>query len=135
MAVNAPTAQHALKNTKKQAQETGMAMVLLCLIVQLFWELPILLPLAVVLQVLMMTIPVVFKPLSIIWFGLSNKLGFIITNLILMISFFLIVTPVAIMRRAFGADPLLLKKWKTENRSIFKVRDHQFKSHDLFKPY
>ena len=135
MAVNAPTAQHALKNYKKQAQETGMAMVLLCLIVQLFWELPILLPLAIVLQVLMMTIPVVFKPLSIIWFGLSNKLGFIITNLILTISFFLIVTPVAIMRRAFGADPLLLKKWKTENRSIFKVRDHHFKSHDLNKPY
>ena len=135
MAVNTPTAQHALKNYKKQAQETGMAMVLLCLIVQLFWELPILLPLAIVLQVLMMTIPVVFKPLSIIWFGLSNKLGFIITNLILTISFFLIVTPVAIMRRAFGADPLLLKKWKTENQSIFKVRDHQFKSHDLIKPY
>jgi hypothetical protein len=83
----------------------------------------------------MMTIPVIFKPLAVIWFGLSNKLGFIITNLILTILFFLIVTPVAIVRRTFGADPLLLKEWKSENRSIFKVRDHLFNSNDLFKPY
>ena len=135
MPMNAPTAQHPHKNAVKQAQETGMAMVLLCLIVHLFWESPVLLPLAIVLQVLMMTIPVVFKPLAVIWFGLSNKLGFIITNVILMILFFAIVTPVALVRRALGADPLLLKKWKREKRSIFKKRDHLFQADDLFKPY
>lgn len=132
---SSPSSDYSGISKNSQSQETGMAMVLLCLLVAMLFDIPQLYPVAIVLQVVTMTIPLVFKPLSVIWFGLSRVLGFIVTNIILCTLFFFIVTPVAIVRRLLGSDPLTLKEWKKGRRSIFKVRDHLFESNELFKPY
>ena len=116
-------------------RDTGMAMVLLCLIAAYLFG-PIQLYIAaIVLQILTMTIPAVFKPLSGLWFGLSNVLGYIVSNIILIILFYIVVTPIALIRRLMGADALKIREWKKNHHSAFKVRDKVYTADDLRKPY
>ena len=41
-----------------------------------------------------------------LWMGLAEALGFVMTRVILGLVFFLLVTPIGLVRRLFGGDPL-----------------------------
>jgi len=116
-------------------KDTGMAAVLILLLItwftaQLIWVVP-----AIVVLILTMTIPVVFKPLSILWFGLANILGHIVSTLILSVLFFIILMPIGLIRKMGGADALRLKQWRNGDDSAFVVREHLYTAEDLEKPY
>lgn len=126
-----------MKETKtlKQSRDTGLAMVLICLLVIYFTRNISLIPLAVLLLIVSMTIPKVLWPLARLWFGLSRLLGIVSSTILLSLIFYGIVTPVGIFRRLFGLDSLQLKKWKRENSSVFRIRDHHFQEKDMKFPY
>lgn len=116
-------------------KDTGMAAVLILLLVtwftaQLVWVIP-----AIVILILTMTVPVVFKPLSVVWFGFANILGHVVSTLILTILFFVVVMPVGFIRKMGGADALRLKEWQDNEDSVFVVREHLYTAEDLEKPY
>ncbi len=123
------------KYTTGQARDTGMALVLICLIVFLVASSREAIWAGVVLLVLNMTWPGVFKPAARVWFGLSFAIGTVVSKLVLSVLFFLIVTPMGLFRRMLGKDPLRLKQWKTEKTSVFVHRDHSYQSEDLDAPY
>lgn len=54
--------------------------------------------------------PKLLKPLNFLWFKLGMLLGAIVGPLVMMIIFFLVVTPIGLIMRAFGKDSLRLKK-------------------------
>ena len=124
-----------LSATPDQSRDTGLAMVLLCLLSVYFWGQTHLVPVAMVLLVLTMAWPNAFRPLAFFWFGLSHFMGNIVSKVILSILFFLVVTPIGLIRRLAGADSLQLKKWKKDGSSVFKVRDGVIKPEDLANPY
>lgn len=51
-------------------------------------------------------LPTVLKPAYMVWMGLAVVLGYIMTRVILTIVFYLVVTPIGILMRVFGRDPL-----------------------------
>src|SRR3954471_16196824 len=51
-------------------------------------------------------LPVVAKPFYVAWYFLARCIGIVLANLLFMIFFFAIVTPVGLLRRTFGRDPL-----------------------------
>ncbi len=121
--------------TIDMAKDTGLALTLvLLLIVYFFGKTPLLVPTIGVL-ILTMTRPAVFKPLAWGWFGLSHFLGGVVSKVLLTAIFFVIVTPVGLVRKMFGVDSLRLKSWKKGNGSVFMSRDHLFSARDLEKPY
>ena len=84
-----------LKNiTKEQAKDTGLALILILLIIEYAKYRHVIILAAGLVLVLTMTQPAVFRPLGRLWFGLSHFLGTIVSKIILSIVFFLIVTPV-----------------------------------------
>lgn len=120
---------------RDQARDTGMAMVLICLLAAWFtgrrgWEL-----LAILLLVLDMTWPLAFKPLARVWLGLSHFLGTYVSKVLLGLVFFLVLTPMGLARRALGRDALKLSQWKKNDDSAFQVRDHAFGPKDLEQPF
>lgn len=123
------------KISKDQARDTGMAMVLICLLITIYFHKSKLLVLSVILLIINMTVPKVYKPVAIIWLGLSNILGTIMSKILLTILFFTVVTPVGFIRKIMGADALMLQKWKKGKASVFETRNHEFKPDDLDKPY
>lgn len=123
--------------SEREARDTGMAMVLICLLAMLVAGPEGWLPAAIVLLVVTMTWPKLFKPLAGFWFGLSHQLGKWVSKLILTLLFFIVVTPVAFVRQRMGADPLQLKWQQNKARaaSAFIVRDKTFSAEDLERPY
>jgi len=124
-----------LSSTKEQAKDTGMAMVLICLILGAWGKFPQFLQVSVALLLLTMTWPNAFRPLATLWFGLSHVLSSVVSRVILTVLFFLVVTPIGLIRRAMGADALQLKKWKQGRDSVFVVREGALQAQDLENPY
>jgi len=123
------------KTTQQQAKDTGMAMVLICLLIMFVSGRNLLLPPAIGLLVLTMTWPALFKPLAKLWFALSHFLGSIVSRILLSVLFFTIVTPIGLVRRLAGADSLKLNEWRTGSTSSFTDRNQTYSAKDLERPY
>ena len=121
--------------TTDQSKDTGMAMVLICLLIAFFAGKQFFYGLAILLILINMIWPNLFKPVAKIWLGFSHILGSVMSRIILGIIFLVLVLPVGIVRRAMGKDTLQLKKWKKGRASVFKTRDHEFTSEDIKHPY
>lgn len=121
--------------TPDQCRDTGLALVLICLLVAHFWHHPRFVPLALIFLILTMVWPKAFFPVAGAWFGLSHLLGTVVSKLILTLLFFALVWPIGSIRRLLGADPLQLKQWKKASSSVFQVRHGTISPQDLEKPY
>lgn len=124
-----------LGSTKDQARDTGMAMVLICLLLAYWGHHPKFLPLAIILLLVTMAAPQVFKPLARLWFGLSHVMGNVVSRVVLTIIFFVIVTPIGLLRRWAGKDAMQLKKWKQDTTSVLITREGVIRPEDLANPY
>ena len=120
--------------TLHQAKDTVMALVLICLILFLFSPQRIWVVAALIFLLVGMVCPKVYRPAAFIWFKFSHFLGGIASTGILTVIFFVVLTPMGLLRKLTGADPLKLKKWKT-SESAFKEREINFSAADLKKPY
>jgi len=123
------------KLTKDQCRDTGMAMVLLLLILQIRLRREGVVLAAAVLQVLDMTVPRIYGPIAVVWLGVSHLLGTIMPKILLSILFFGVLTPIGFLRRLMGKDSLKLRAFKAGEESVALVRNHTFTAPDLRKPY
>ena len=121
--------------TVGQARDTGQAMVLLCLIIVIVLKQPVAVWIALIVLVINMVRPQVYKPLAKWWFALSNVLSRIVPRILLGILFYVMVTPVGLLRRVLGKDPLQLKKWKKGRESVLRKRDHTLSAKDIINPF
>jgi hypothetical protein len=121
--------------TRDQSRDTGMAMVLLLLLALLKWGGGELLVAALIVQVVTMIVPQVFRPIAFLWFGLAHLLGAIVSRVLMWLVFALVVTPIGLLRRALGKDSLRLRAFRADDASVMTVRNHTFTAGDLEKPY
>jgi len=123
------------KITKDQSRDTGMAMVFLLLILAALRKREGYLFVAMALQVLNMTVPQIYRPVAVIWLGLSDLLGSVVSRVLLAIVFLVVVTPIGIFRRLIGRDSLKLRAFKASKQSVMLERNHTFVGQDLEAPY
>lgn len=121
--------------SKKMALDSGLALVLISLIVFFITKSIPALYFATGFTVICMTVPSVFKPFAKLWFGLSHIIGTVVSKIILSIVFYVVITPVGLFRQMIGKDTLMLKKFKKGKDSVFVERNHIYKSEDILKPY
>ena len=112
-----------------------MAAVLIALIALIVTRRTGYLTAAVVLHVVNMIAPQVFRPAAVIWFSFSHLLGTVVSTVVLTTIFFVVVTPVALVRKALGADSLKLRAFKAARTSVMQERNHTFRAKDLEQPY
>ena len=123
------------KITKDQSRDTGMAMVFLLLIVFTARKREGWLIAAMALHVLNMLAPQAYRLVAVLWLGLSDLIGAVVSKLLLSIVFFAVVTPIGVLRRLFGKDSLKLRAFKTSQDSVMIERNHTFVGADLERPY
>jgi hypothetical protein len=75
-------------------------------------------------------IPILLKPIYILWMTFAVILGWIMTRVILSIVFYLIMTPIGLITRLLGEDFLALKKSSSE--SYWNNRDSK---HEMNQDY
>jgi len=66
------------------------------------------------------------------WFWLFDKIGFVVSRLLLGIVFMLVVIPFGLMARIFRKDLMFMKKG---GRTYYKPRNHKFAGTDLEDPW
>jgi hypothetical protein len=125
----------AAGSVRQKSVDTGMALTLLCLIAYLVTDRPGWVVSATTLLVVNMTAPKLFAPASKLWFGLSAVLGAVMSRVILTLVFFLVLTPVGLLRRAMGKDTLKLAAFKQGAGSVFVTRGERITAADLKSPF
>jgi len=121
--------------TRDRSRDTGLALVLVLLIAHMATGRDGFTTAALVVLVVAMTVPLLFRPASVVWFGLSHLLGTVMSKVLLAAVFYLIVTPVGVVRRLLGYDSLHLRAFKRSDASVLRPRNHVFVAGDLEKPY
>ena len=87
-----------LSSTPEQAKDTGMAMVLICLLLGYFGKFPKFLGVSIVLLLITMAWPKAFKPLAGLWFGLSHVMGQVVSKIVLTLIFFVVLSLLASLK-------------------------------------
>jgi len=124
-----------MKNiSSRQALDAGLALVLIFLLLSLFID-PFYDKCAILVLLICMIYPDAFKPFAYIWFKLSTILGYVASKILLSLVFFVIVLPIALIRRACGYDSMRIKAWQSNDQSVFVIRNHLFTSEDIKSPY
>lgn len=121
--------------TKDQAKDSGMAIVLILLLIGFFAKDDLFYKIAIPVLLMNMIFPMFYYPFAILWFSLSNLLGTVVSKILLSAIFFIFVLPIALLRRLFGKDSLLLKKFNKSSESVMKTRNHTYVAADLEKPF
>ena len=124
-----------LHPTNNQARDTGMALALLACLIWLIAPHKWLITAAIICLIISMTVPAIFKPFAVVWFGLSVILGAVMSRVILSVVFFAVITPIGLIRRMFGLDSLMIRQWNKSSASAFKNRNHTFTVADIKAPY
>ena len=121
--------------TKEQSKDTGMAMVLLLLLFSGAFKRETLVTVAIIALVIDMTFPQLYRPVAVLWLGLSHLLGTVVSKILLTLVFFGVVAPIGLARKLLGMDSLKLKGFKSGEDSVMVVRNHTFTGQDIEKPY
>ncbi len=121
--------------SRKKCSDSGMAAVLIMLLIGLFTKKVIFYQVGIPLLVINMIIPVVFYPFAFLWFGISGLMGDILSRIILSIVYIFVVMPVGLIRKLAGKDPLKLREFKKSDQSVMISRDHLYVPSDLEKPF
>lgn len=124
-----------LKINTQKSKDTGLALALILLILDLWLKNELYTKLAIIVLVLVMIAPILFKPLAYVWFGLAHVMGTIVSKVLLFLVYIVFVVPVGLLRKITGKDPMQLKKWKEGRDSVFAERDLQYSANDIDKPY
>ena len=120
---------------RDKARGAGMAFVLICMLGAWWSHARWLEWTAIAALVVDMVWPAAFTPFAVVWFGLSDVMGAVVSKILLTVLFVGVVTPIGLVRRALGQDPMRLRQWKRDRASVFTVRDHHFTPADIDRPY
>jgi len=122
-------------DSRTQAKDTGLAMLLICLLVIYLAKYYFLLLPSMAILVVTMTCPGVFAPIAKLWFGLSRLMGSFMSKVVLSLIYFSVVLPIGFFRRIIGKDAMQIRAWRSSSDSVFKIKNHVYSGRDLEKPY
>lgn len=121
--------------TTKQSVDTGMCLALACIIIGFLHGKSAWYAAAAIFLIINMTVPLLFRPASIVLFTVSDFFGIIVSKLILTCIYVLLLTPVGMMRRVIGKDPLCLKNFKQSDQSVFLMKTGNVTQDDFKNPF
>lgn len=123
------------RNRDLKSMDSGLALVLLSLLAYQIFPGRLVVAIATLLLLLCITVPGIFAPFARVWFSIADLFATAASALLLSLVFLLLVTPVGVVRRLLGNDPLKLKSCRSGDNSLFTTRNHRWLPADMEKPY
>lgn len=88
----------------------------------------------IVLVLIGFIVPFLLKPFYYPWMSFAIILGFVMTRLILTVFYFLVITPVGLLMRSFGKDPLN-RKIDKNSKTYWLKKEYLIKDRSRFEKY
>jgi hypothetical protein len=117
--------------SKKQCVEFGLVTILAAIFLAICLRQNYLVIAAFFLTLITLIVPIVFYPFAAVWFWLSKVLSVIGSRVLLTIVFFIVVTPVGLIRRLLKRDSLKIDQFKKSTKSVMTDRDHLYTAGDF----
>jgi hypothetical protein len=117
--------------TNKQCVEFGLVTILVTCFLAICLKQNYLVIAAFFLTLITIVVPIVFYPFAAVWFWLSKILSAIGSRILLTIVFFIVVTPVGLIRRLLNRDSLKIDQFKKSTKSVMTDRDHLYTDGDF----
>lgn len=127
-----PKRDHNYIKTDPETPKTQLVIVTGLLVIAAIFQDETFAYLSLIIGVLSIAIKPIGDRIVWAWYKLAELLSKVMNPLILGVLYFLFITPIALLFRLFGNDPLRLKDNKG---SLFEIRDHTFKKEDLVNPW
>lgn len=121
--------------TPTQLYGSGLAAILICLLLHVFLGKVVFLHLAIGLTVLSMVWTLPVRYFAVIWFAFGEMLGYVVSRVLLTIIFLIVVFPVSLFVRKSIRRRMSLSLFKAGSDSVFKNREHPFTASDFEKPF
>jgi len=121
--------------TKRQCLEFGLLVVLATIYAGLHFKERYFFVAAFIATLLIILWPFVFYPFAVVWFAIIRGVSFISSWLIMLILFFVVVTPVGLFRRMTGRDTLQLKQFKKGRQSVMADINLTYTKTDLLHTF
>ncbi len=119
-----------------QIYGSGLALILICLLIYIFADKTLFLYFSVAFTILLMVLPAPFKYFGFVWFAIGDLLGFVVSKIILSLVFVSLVIPMSLVKKRKIRKNMHLSFFKDENKdSFFKNRTHKYTNHDFEKPF
>ncbi len=74
------------------------------------------------------------RPFYLLWYGVACCLGIVASNAVLALTFYVVLTPVGLLRRVFGRDPME-RRWQPEAKSYWKTVEPPGDARRYFSQY
>lgn len=117
--------------SKKQCVEFALISILLTLIPGVYRNDIYLAKVATILTLTTILLPIAFYPFALLWFNLARAMSLIGPIIVLSIVFFLIVTPMGLLRKLIGRDSLRRKEFKRNRESVMVERNYLYSAKDF----
>lgn len=114
-----------------RCRDAGMAFTLIALLFAWLGDVSGAVPAAVLILLINMIQPRVYRYPAALWYWLADVLGGVVSTVLLSAVFFLILTPMGLLRRAMGRDPMRLREWRRGDGTVFAERDRKVDAGDL----
>lgn len=88
-----------------------------------------------VFTVLSIFYPKALRRVEALWMLFGEKMSFIMTKVVLAITYFLLITPLAIIVRLFGVDLLKIKAKNREKKSYWIIKEKDDREDRYFTPF
>ena len=119
--------------TKQQNTGFGLVASLVIIVVSIWCKIDLYL-IAVLALLVSLLLPVLYTPFAWLWFGLAKILEQVMSKVILFLIFFLVVTPVGLLRRILGKDNLHTGA-SNRKKNFFEHQIHRYEARDLEKQF
>jgi hypothetical protein len=78
--------------------------------------------------------PTFARPIHVVWYAIGGAIGFVVSNLFLIATFYLIVTPIGLVLRCLGKDPLE-RRLDRAAQSYWKDAEKPVDAKDYFRQF
>ena len=130
------TISELLKDIKsKQCSEFGLVAIMTTALLAWYFKSDVYIIAVVILSLITLLLPILFYPFAAAWFALGHLLNQVSSRVLLTVIFFIVVVPVALIRRLSGKDSLKLRQYKKDRKSVMFVREHLYDKTDLLHTF
>ena len=129
-----------IKITKKEIRKFGIVIGIILIIIGviLFWKKNISYPMLMITGIFLLvgglSIPIILKPIYLIWMIFATILGWLMTRVILSLLFFGLITPISLIARLMGKKFIYLRL-DNINNSYWNYRSNKVQNVDYEKQY
>lgn len=79
--------------------------------------------------------PKTLRRAEALWMLLGDKMSFVMTKVVLAVTFFLFITPLAFLVRLFGVDLLKIKAVNQQKKSYWIIKEKDDREDRYFTPF